>query len=110
MRGQTQPDDEDVAKKMAERLKEAADVAKNNANTKAPKPDPPSALVGVGSAAEGSRDEKGIAGRKKFFTGENQEPVKEETQEDHDVEVELNSILKKSPGKSPMSQYLRHGS
>lgn len=97
MRGTTKTDDEEVAKKMAERLKEAAEVAKSNANAKAPKPDPPSSLVGVGSAAQGSREEKSVAGRKKFSSGDTQEPVKEETQEEHDVEVELNTILKKSP-------------
>ena len=76
MRGATKSDDEEVAKKMAERLKEAAQVAKDNANAKAPKPDPPSSVVGVGSAAEGSRDERGVAGRKKFSSGEGQEPIK----------------------------------
>ena len=89
--------DEEVAKAMAQSLKEAAQVAKDKANAKAPKPDPPSILVGVGSAAEGS--ERGVAGRKKFGAGEAQEPVKEETEEDHEVEAELNSILKKSPSK-----------
>ncbi|RFU24513.1 hypothetical protein B7463_g11820, partial [Scytalidium lignicola] len=44
----------------------------------------------------------GVAGRKKFTTSGGgaaaQEPVKEEeTAEEHEVEVELNSILKKSP-------------
>lgn len=92
-------EDEEVAKTMAQRLAEAAQVAKDNANAKAPKPDPPSSLVGVGSAAEGSRDERSVAGRKKFPTAEAQEPIKEETKEDHDVEAELNSILKKSPSE-----------
>jgi hypothetical protein len=101
MRGATKSelDDEEIAKKMAERLKEAAEVAKSNANAKAPKPDPPSSVVGVGSAAEGSSGERSVAGRKKFSAGDTQEPVQEETQEEHDVEVELNSILKKSPSK-----------
>ncbi|TVY26872.1 Monothiol glutaredoxin-7 [Lachnellula hyalina] len=91
--------DEEVAAAMAKSLKEAAQVAKDNANAKAPKPDPPSSILGVGSAAEGAREEKSVAGRKKFTTGEAQEPIKNkvETQEDHDIEVELNSILKKSP-------------
>jgi hypothetical protein len=97
-------EDELIAKKMAESLKEAAQVAKDNANAKAPKPDPPSQVVGVGSAAEGARgDERSVAGRKKFGgTGEEQKVVKEEkeTEEDHEIEVELNSILKKSPSKS----------
>ncbi|CZT00125.1 related to glutaredoxin [Rhynchosporium agropyri] len=82
------------------RLKEAAQMAKDNANMKAPKPDPPSKVVGVGSAAEGGK--KGVAGRKKFGSGgsEAQEPIKDEKKkgdEDLDVEAEFNSILKKSP-------------
>jgi len=89
-------EDEKIAKTMSQRLKEAAKVAKDNANAKAPKPDPPSSLVGVGSSAEGA-GERAVAGRKKFAVGEAQEPVKEETEEDHEVEAELNSILKKSP-------------
>jgi len=93
--------DDEVAAAMAKSLKEAAQVAKDNANAKAPKPDPPSSIVGVGSAADGAREERGIAGRKKYPAGEAQEPVQEkpETKEDHDIEVELNSILKKSPSK-----------
>jgi len=92
-------DDEEVSKAMAQRLKEAAQVAKDNANAKAPKPDPPSSLVGVGSAAEGA-SERGVAGRKKFTAGEAQVPVsQEETEEDHKVDAELNSILKKSPSE-----------
>ncbi|TAQ88332.1 hypothetical protein B7494_g3330 [Chlorociboria aeruginascens] len=89
-------DDEDVAKAMQQRLKDAAQLAKDNANSKSPKPDPPSAVIGKGSAAEGAGQERGIAGRKKYGA-DAQEPVKEETQEDHEVEKELNSILKKSP-------------
>ncbi|KAG4439815.1 hypothetical protein IFR05_004713 [Cadophora sp. M221] len=81
------------------RLKEAAQVAKDNANLKAPKPDPPSKVVGIGSAAEGA--EKSVAGRKKFNAGgsEAQEPIKEEeeSEEDQDVKAEFNSILKKAP-------------
>ncbi len=99
-------DDEEVAKAMSQRLKEAAQLAKDNANAKAPKPDPPSKVVGIGSAAEGA--EKSIAGRKKFNAGgsEAQVPVKEEkeTQEDEEVQAELNSILKKAPSESPTSR------
>jgi hypothetical protein len=91
-------DDDEVAKAMTQRLKEAAQVAKDNANAKAPKPDPPSSVVGVGSAAEGASD-RGIAGRKKFAAGDAQQPVMEETEEDRKVDAELNSILKKSPSK-----------
>jgi len=97
MRGATRNDDDgEIARQMSERLKEAAQVAKDKANAKAPKPDPPSDVVGVGSASEG-REDRGVAGRKKYGSGEAQSPLKEETQEEHDVEVELNSILKKSP-------------
>lgn len=99
--------DEQVAAAMAKSLKEAAQVAKDNANAKAPKPDPPSSILGVGSAAEGAREEKSVAGRKKFTTGEAQEPIKDkvETKEEHDVEVELNIILKKSPSKCAHASY-----
>ena len=99
-------EDELVAKKMAQSLKEAAQVAKDNANAKAPRPDPPSQVVGVGSAAEGARSsERSVAGRKKYGGGNEEEQkvvkeVEEESEEDHQVEVELNSILKKSPSKS----------
>ena len=96
--GGTNEEDEMIARKMAESLKEAAQVAKDNANAKAPKPDPPSQIVGVGSAADGARgDERSVAGRRKFG-GEEQRVVKEEeSEEDHEIELELNSILKKSP-------------
>lgn len=98
-------DDEDV-KARTQRLQDAAKLAKEKANSKSPKPDAPSDVEGVGSAAEGARD-RGVAGRKKIPGGEAQEPLKEETKEEHDVEVELNSILKKSP--SEFSYLLVHG-
>ncbi|KAK0104486.1 hypothetical protein ONS95_004775 [Cadophora gregata] len=95
-------DDKEASKA---RLKEAAQIAKDNANLKAPKPDPPSKIVGIGSAAEGA--EKSVAGRKKFNTGgsgsEAQVPVKEEDDEEsreaEKVKAELNSILKKAPSR-----------
>jgi len=98
-------DDEEVTRAMAERLKKAAQVAKDNANAKAPKPDPPSSLVGVGSAAEGGRS---VAGRKKFPAADSQEPIKE-SQEDHDAEVELNNILKKSPSEYSPNPFYTFG-
>ncbi len=91
-------DDDELTKTMSERLQEAAQVAKDKTNAKAPKPDPPSVVVGVGNSHEDS-GERGVAGRKKFGAGESQEPVKEKTEEDHEVTDELNSILKKSPSK-----------
>lgn len=91
---------DEESKAMQQRLKEAADSAKEKANAKAPKPDPPSVVVGVGSAAERASNERGVAGRKKFSVGgEAQESVKEESEEEHKAEVELNAILKKSPSE-----------
>ncbi|KAG4026498.1 hypothetical protein MFRU_040g00560 [Monilinia fructicola] len=94
-------EDEQVAKEMAQRLKDAADKAKDNANAKAFKPDPPSQVVGKGNAAEGQSGERSVAGRKKIGGEKAQEVVKEkeseETKEDAEVKTELNAILKKSP-------------
>ncbi|RDW89076.1 hypothetical protein BP6252_01108 [Coleophoma cylindrospora] len=89
-------DDDDAGRR--ERLKKAADEAKVKANAKAPKPDPPSSVVGKGSAQEGA-----VAGRKTYpikpKDGEAQKPIEEkvETEEEHRIEVEMNSILKRSP-------------
>ncbi|KAK4218796.1 thioredoxin-like protein [Rhypophila decipiens] len=83
--GDIDEDDEIMAKQMAERLKQAEQKAKENANAKSPnKPDPPSNIIGVGSSADG-QNKKGVA-----------EP-EHETKEEHEVEMELASILKKSP-------------
>ncbi|PBP17245.1 glutaredoxin [Diplocarpon rosae] len=88
-------ENEDIAKAMAEQLKLAAQVAKDNANAKAPKPDPPSKVVGVGNAAEGAN--KKSVDKKKNGPGEAQVPMKEEkSKDDENVKAELNSILKKS--------------
>jgi hypothetical protein len=88
-----------------QRLQDAAKEAKEKANAKAPKPDNPADIVGVGSAAEeggkNSVSEPGAGGRKKWSTEGDQKVVKEEkaeSEEDHEVEVELNSILRKAPG------------
>ena len=102
-------DESDVeVKARTQRLQEAAKLAKDNANAKAPKPDAPEDVKGVGSASEGSpRGEIGIAGRKKFREGGDAQEVvkeKEETPEEHMVEVELNSILKRAPSKFPSMQ------
>lgn len=91
-------EDQEVSRQMSERLKEAAQVAKDKANAKAPKPDPPSDVVGVGSAAEGAREDK-LAGKKRKGAGDTQAPIKDTSKEDHEVEDELNSILKKSPSR-----------
>lgn len=80
-------DDAIVAKAMQERLRKAEQMAKNNANAKAPnKPDAPEDIVGVGSSAHGQNH---------LDKGESSE-----TEEHHAVLEELRSILKKSPSKS----------
>ncbi|KAK4230741.1 putative monothiol glutaredoxin-6 precursor [Podospora fimiseda] len=85
--GDIDEDDTKMAKEMAERLRQAEQKAKENANAKAPnKPDAPEAVIGVGSAAggqhQGAPDKDGKV---------------KETAEEHEIEVELNSILQKSP-------------
>jgi len=77
-------DDAIVAKAMQERLRKAEQMAKNNANAKAPnKPDDPGNIVGVGSSHHGQNH---------LSEGESSE-----TEEHHAVLEELRSILKKSP-------------
>lgn len=79
-------DDAIVAKAMQERLRKAEQMAKNNANAKAPnKPDDPGNIVGVGSSHHGQNH---------LSEGESSE-----TEEHHAVLEELRSILKKSPSK-----------
>jgi hypothetical protein len=94
--GDVDEDDERLAKEMAARLKAAEEMAKDLANAKAPnKPDAPSEVIGVGSSAGGQR--------RMGSKGGGAEAPKEkatETEEEHAVEVELNKILKESPGKS----------
>lgn len=103
-------DDEKVAKEMAQRLKDAADKAKDNANAKAFKPDPPSQVVGKGNAAEG-QGERSVAGRKKIGGEKGSQEVvmekedEEETKEDLEVKAELNAILKKSPSMCLFPKY-----
>lgn len=80
-------DDAIVAKAMQERLRKAEQMAKSNANAKAPnKPDDPEAVVGVGSSAHGQNH---------LGKGDSVE-----TEEHHAILEELRSILKKSPSKS----------
>lgn len=88
--GDIDGDDAKMAKEMADRLKQAEKKAKENANAKAPnKPDAPGAVIGVGSAAGGQH--KGVP---------DEDGKVKETAEEHEIEVELNTILKKSPGKN----------
>lgn len=101
--GDVDEDDERLAREMKTRLRQAEKAAKDNANAKALKPDPPSEVIGVGNSAAG---QPGRAQRKKKVDGAGKEkPTKtEETEDDEDeeleskIETELNSIFKRSPG------------
>ncbi|KAF4829471.1 Monothiol glutaredoxin-7 [Colletotrichum tropicale] len=99
--GDIDEDDAKLAKDMQGRLKAAEDKAKESANKKAPlKPDAPSEVVGKGNSAAGQDKKKEKAGTAKDVSAESpkeEKKEKEETAEEHAVEVELNSILKKSP-------------
>lgn len=95
--GDIDDDDEVLAKQMAERLRQAEAQAKDSARAKGPnKPDAPEAVIGVGSSASGQ--DRGSADSKAKVQETDEA---EKTEEDHAVEVELDSILKKSPGSSP---------
>lgn len=89
--GDVDSDDEMLAKQMGERLKAAEQKAKELANAKAPnKPDRPDKVIGVGSSA---------GGQVKKATDDDEETAgkSEETDEEHEVEAELNRIFKQSP-------------
>lgn len=98
--GDVDEDDNKVVAEVQRNLKESEKVAKDNANAKGGmKPDPPSEVVGMGSSRQG-QGKKGVSGDSK--AADVKKDVKEapkETEEEHKVEVELNRILKQSPGK-----------
>ncbi|KAM0330071.1 hypothetical protein ACHAQA_004242 [Verticillium albo-atrum] len=96
--GDIDADDEKLAKDMADRLKEAAVKAKEAANKKAPlRPDDPSDIVGIGNSAAGQHKKDKAAADAAAAGDIEPKAAPEETDEQHAVEVELNSILKKSP-------------
>ena len=85
--GDIDEDDDMLSKQISDRLRQAEQKAKDIAQAKGPnKPETPEEVVGVGSSA---------SGQKKPILKDGIEV--EETQEDHEVEDELNAILKKSP-------------
>ncbi|TFB04024.1 Monothiol glutaredoxin-7 [Trichoderma ghanense] len=86
--GDIDGDDKVAAQELQERLQAVEREAKDKANEKSPKPDIPSKIIGVGSSAEGQVKKGQVK-----VGGE----VEEETKEEHEAEVEINSILKKSP-------------
>ncbi|KAL1883209.1 hypothetical protein Daus18300_000267 [Diaporthe australafricana] len=81
-------DDAQLAKEMSDRLKAAEQKAKDSANAKAPRPDAPDKVIGVGNSAAGQDKSKDKAGN---------QLAEKETDEDHEVETIINDILKKSP-------------
>ncbi|KAH7326599.1 glutaredoxin domain protein [Stachybotrys elegans] len=89
--GDLDADDIQMAHQMQERLKAAEQQAKEQANEKGGlRPDPPSNVIGVGSSA-GGQGKKGKGGANE------PKDAAEESEEQHQAEMELNSILKKSP-------------
>ncbi|KAH8130972.1 hypothetical protein ACSS6W_006641 [Trichoderma asperelloides] len=96
--GDIDNDDKVAAQELQERLQAVAQEAKDKANEKSPKPDMPSKIIGVGSSAEG-QEKKGQVKAGSGDIGERvkSEATREETKEEHEAEVEINSILKKSP-------------
>jgi hypothetical protein len=94
--GNVDADDAALAKEMADRLKEAEQKAKELANSKAPnKPDPPSEVIGIGSSAGGQV-------KKVETEGESKQDVISETEEEHEVRIEMERIMKKAPGMFPL--------
>ncbi|KAK7745057.1 hypothetical protein SLS53_003292 [Cytospora paraplurivora] len=86
--GEVDEEDAQMAKEMSERLKAAEVKAKDAANAKAPKPDAPEKVIGIGNSAAGQDKTKDKAGNR---LEEN------EAEENHEVETTINEILKKSP-------------
>ena len=98
--GDIDEDDTRSGREMQQRLKAAEQEAKDKANSKSPlPPDPPSNVIGVGSAA-GGQDKKGKSVGDGPVDSKADSKGPAETQEERIAEVELDSILKKSPGKS----------
>ncbi|KAL8365923.1 hypothetical protein RB595_004617 [Gaeumannomyces hyphopodioides] len=88
--GDVDEDDHKLTQEVTDRLKAAEQQAKELANSKAPnKPDAPGNIIGVGSSAVGQ-------GKKKK-TKESKPEVEDETEEDHKIADELDSILRRSP-------------
>ncbi|KAI0144612.1 thioredoxin-like protein [Xylariaceae sp. FL1272] len=98
--GHVDQDDEKLAQDMAERLRAAEQKAKELANAKAPKPDSPAAVVGVGSSAGGQTKGKGknrLSKPSQDDEEEEEEDSSDGTNESSEVETMFNSILTRSP-------------
>ncbi|RFU75611.1 glutaredoxin domain-containing [Trichoderma arundinaceum] len=99
--GDIDEDDKVAAQELQERLQAVAQEAKDKANEKARKPDSPNKIIGVGSSAEG-QEKKGQVKAGSEVGERVKSEAKEETKEEHEAEVEINSILKKSPSKQSL--------
>jgi hypothetical protein len=94
------------AESVGTRLKAAEEAAKKLADEKSAEYH--KAVEGKDKSVAGRVKLDGVGGKETPVPGvaaqggrpRDQEPVKGETAEDHDVEIELNAILKKSPGMS----------
>lgn len=112
--GDVDEDDEKMAAKMQERLRAAEQQAKDKANEKAGlRPDPPSEVIGVGSSAGGQKKRPGAAADEVAAGGAGSGAAAQKGQgaetkpEVRQAEIELDSILKKSPGKlDPMPSWM----
>lgn len=105
--GDIDEDDKELASQMQERLKAAEAEAKGKANEKGGlRPDPPKKVVGVGSSAEGQNKDKivkpaaGEQGGAAAAAAEKKPETETRSKEAIEARAELDSILKKSPGKS----------
>lgn len=93
--GDIDKNDDALSKQMTDRLRQAEKKAKENAAAKGPnKPETPQEVIGVGSSA---------SGQKRPPPGGEAKTEYEESEEDHEVEGVLNTILKKSPGEYSIS-------
>ena len=88
--GDVDADDKKAGQDLQQRLGKAEQDAKDKANEKSPnKPDAPSKLVGVGSAADGQKNPAEVVG---------EDAPKKEKEAVSVAEAKLNGFLKKSPG------------
>jgi hypothetical protein len=88
-------DDEAVALDLANRLKEAEQAAKDNANVKSPKPE------GMDAMADRAKPVVQDVAKDKAKADKTEEVLeKDESTKDYNVEREMNRLLKRSPSKS----------
>jgi hypothetical protein len=107
--GDVDEDDRKAAAEMQMRLKKAEQDAKDKANSKGGlKPDVPSKIVGKGNSADGQPKKDKAAGEKSLekdsdTTADKSKPKSKpkETKEQSEAMAELNTLLKKAPGKTP---------